>query len=169
MPVVRVLVFLIAGPLSLGVLRADDGDQDKHELHGSWDLTEMVWGGKPFAVNVKGVRFVFEKNTFTIVPSDKTKTRLQKQKLRFTVNREVNPKWMDTTNLDGQFKGKNSVAIYKIEGGKLTICASTGDGARPTRFKSKEETMHVLYTLQRIKPKKEQPPKRPKSSSRTNR
>ena len=136
--------------------------------HNSWDLQDIVLEGKPFPVQVKGVRFTFAEKLLTIVPPDEISNKMPRQTLSLTLHPENNPKWIDTTNLDGPSKGMTVAGIYKIEGNTLTVCIPTAAAAaRPKGFESKEGSMLAVYTLQRAKPSAGQPPKHPKSSSRT--
>jgi len=139
--------------LFVGFIQAGSGNQGEAELQGSWDLQKIVVEGKPFPVEVTGVKFIFAKNILTIVPPTDPSESFPKQTLRFTVRPQAKPKSVDTTILDGTEKGWTIPGIYRIEGDSLTVCIPTARGiGRPKDFEAKEGSKLAVYTLHRAKP-----------------
>jgi len=153
MTALRMLVPL----LFVGFIQAGGSNEDADELQGSWDLQEIVVEGKPFpehatGVKLTGVKFIFAKNTLTIVPPTQPSVSWPKQTLRFTVHPQTKPKSIDTTNLDGTEKGRTIAGIYRIEGDTLTLCIPTARGmGRPQDFEAKERSKLAVFTLHRAK------------------
>jgi uncharacterized protein (TIGR03067 family) len=66
-----------------------------------------------------------------------------------TIDPTQEPMTMDLTFTDGGPKGTNSLGIYQIEGGMLTICRAVAGKARPTEFSSKPGSSQTLMTYKR--------------------
>ena len=70
----------------------------------------------------------------------------------WTVYPEMMPPGLDVTGTDGPNKGKTFLAIFELDGNRLTVCYDLSGRERPTRFESKEKTLLFLAEYQRVKP-----------------
>src|SRR5262245_34801873 len=65
----------------------------------------------------------------------------------------------DCSQPENSSTGKVVLAIFKIEDGTLTLAADQGSGMPPKAFPSDLNSPVARYDLQRVQPKKSQPPK----------
>ena len=127
-----VVCLLLASP----VLSAD-----KDELQGTWILESWEMRGKKLDIP-KGRVITFSHDEFS------AKVDGKKQSSSYKTDGSESPKHMDITTEGPDEKGMISLAIYKIEGDTLTICAGGGivdkQEPRPTAFDSKQGSLMIL-------------------------
>jgi uncharacterized protein (TIGR03067 family) len=69
----------------------------------------------------------------------------------FKVDPSKKPKTIDVTFTDGPDKGKTLLGIYELEGDTYKVCVDPEGKNRPTEFKIKPGSGHVLQVLKREK------------------
>ena len=57
---------------------------------------------------------------------------------------------MDITGTEGPNQGRTILAIFKLEGDRLTICYELGTGPRPDAFESPKGSKHFLISYRRV-------------------
>jgi len=132
---------------------AQDAD-DAKAIQGPWEITELIVGGKKVPEkDVKGMRFVFEKDKLTIVPPASDNGIVEKRTFSVKLDAKAKPAGVELTALDGENKGKVSPGIYEIKGEVLRWCQSDDPKAmdRPKEFASPEKTSFYLFTFKRAK------------------
>jgi uncharacterized protein (TIGR03067 family) len=132
---------------------AQDGD-DAKKIQGAWEITELIVGGKKVEEKeVKGMRFVFEKDKLTILPSSADSGVVDKRVFSFKLDVKAKPAGVELTALDGENKGAVSPGIYEIKGDTLRWCQSDDPKAkdRPKEFASPEKSAFYLFTFKRAK------------------
>jgi uncharacterized protein (TIGR03067 family) len=109
-------------------------------LEGAWVPVEVIANGKPLdqdalkaiAVTIKGTSY---KSEFANGQDEGS----------FKINQAASPKTMDLSS-DG---GLEIPAIYEVSKDTLKACYTLEQGARPTEFKSKEDSNHILAVYKR--------------------
>ena len=130
--------------LLLGLLVGADKAKDEATIEGTWVVVAVTKDGKDDE-DIKGDKVTFKDGKVHIKNADKNKDEQGTYKLDETAK----PKAIDFM-LAGN--DKTIVAIYKVEGDKLTVCVShKQDGSRPTEFTAKEGSGQILVELKREK------------------
>jgi RNA polymerase sigma-70 factor (ECF subfamily) len=142
---------------SPATLSADDAAK----LQGTWKAVAIESDGKTLgreAIEVKDLRFAIEGGVLTIPGVDaETGKRADgggpTRRKRFALGASASPKEIDLTSLDGRERGETTSCIYKLEGGRLTICFPPADRprARPKEFRSAAGSGTVVFVLERQK------------------
>ena len=119
------------------------------ELHGTWNATKAVRGGKA-ARDVVGHRLSITGDRFRIQSKD------GKPLFAGTVRVDpsAKPAVIDFEHADGAVAGTPWKGIYRLAGNTLTICDNAPDPAkpRPTAFEARAGSGYVLITFRRAKP-----------------
>lgn len=133
-------------------------DEPKSSLEGEWTVVAMTKEGKPvFEVSYKGMKWVFDKDTYTMTPGTTTPAGLAggpPLKGPFRVDDKKTPHEFSFTMLGEQVRHEIS-GIYRIKDGKLDLCF--GSAERPKTFDT-IGTRNLCYTLQRSQSGKEDRP-----------
>jgi uncharacterized protein (TIGR03067 family) len=96
-------------------------------LAGQWIPITAMLSGIDFPVsNFGSAKLQLTKDTYDFAGDKGT----------YTLFPEATPPKMDIVGTEGPNQGKTIPAIYKLEGGVLTICYQLGNGERPTEFVS---------------------------------
>jgi uncharacterized protein (TIGR03067 family) len=155
----RLISFLLAGFLVLSCVAYAGQADDANKLQGAWSLTDLVVGGaKVPEKDIQGVKFVFDKDTLTILspPADadpKKDVVIDKRVFKFKLDPTKKPAQIDVTALDGQHKGVTSPGIYELKDDTLRWCQSDDEKSkdRPKDFSSPEKSSIYVFTLKRAK------------------
>jgi uncharacterized protein (TIGR03067 family) len=146
MRLARTLIIVSA----VGFLAADDPKKDDADsLKGKWSAVSMSMGGQaPPEDFVKAFRFTFDDKTYTnIIGGDVV------EEGGYKIDASKSPKTIDFDIKKGQDDGKKQLAIYKLEGDKLTIVASkAGSDQRPKAFKIEPGSELLELVLEKTKP-----------------
>jgi uncharacterized protein (TIGR03067 family) len=137
------------GAVAVGYVQAaaaEDKKPDKDRLQGEWKVVSIKLGGQDHPNKDQvGDTMTFKGDNMALDPFKAT----------FKLDPSKDPKQVDFTIEEGPNegeKGKVCLAIYKIDGDKLTIhSAHPGGDERPTGFESKEGQTSMVFTLERVK------------------
>ena len=145
------LAAALLGPILLLALGADDPkkDKDADKIQGTWEAVEMTIDGRPIpAEEVKEIQIVFTPDKMQLVG----KAGIGKREYTYKIDPDTKPKSLDTTPLDGPFKGKTGPAIYELDGDNLKLCIPNKETKdRPADFKAEQGSNLGLFILKRAK------------------
>jgi uncharacterized protein (TIGR03067 family) len=144
----RVFVAPAVLVLSLAVAAGDDkaNEADLKAMVGTWKLEKAVIGGKDEIEHLKDLKLEITEGGRYVVQVGGLK-----DEGTVTVDPAKMPRQMDITGTGGPNKGKQILAIYKLDGDTLTMCYELGGGTRPTKFESKTDTKQFLAVYKREK------------------
>ena len=137
------ICILILSPTTVGA-----ADRVIEELQGVGNATSLEFNGKPrSAKETKRVRFIFKENNLTMVGTEAENSVI---KATFRIDPKASPKHItiELGDEDGSV-----LAIYKIKGDVLTICARNAffmDEGRPTEFKTTTDSWLLLSSFKRM-------------------
>src|SRR5206468_2868883 len=129
----------------------DSADKDLKKLQGTWEAVSVrVDGADVPADDVKdsGITMTFDKDKYSYKAAKSGNTETGTVKL----DPGKKPATMDIAIGDGDDKGKTQLAIYKVEGDKLTLCFTDPGKERPTEFAAKKDSGHQLVVFKKAKP-----------------
>jgi uncharacterized protein (TIGR03067 family) len=115
-------------------------------IRGNWEIESWQEGGVDAAV-VAGMRFRITADKL-IVQKDKQDAMA----MQYTLDESKTPKAMDTTHELDPGKPIEQLAVYSLEGDKLTICLAPAGAARPTKLTSDKGDKFSRFVLKRAKP-----------------
>jgi uncharacterized protein (TIGR03067 family) len=142
-------LLLIAVSVFVLPARGDDAKKDLEKLQGTWEVSEMIVNGKLVPKERReGVKVVFSGDKMSLVP---TKGE-EKKEFTIKIDPAKTPKTIDTTALDGTYKGQTNPGIYQLDGDTLKLCLpnkTTKD--RPKEFASAEDSYLAVMTLKKAK------------------
>jgi uncharacterized protein (TIGR03067 family) len=126
-------------------------EADLKRLQGRWKPVLLQRGGKTVAdSSLPGARFEVKGDALLFKAGDRTLLDV-----RVRVNPAKKPAEIDFLPAGGPGKGKAVLAIYRLEGKRLTLCWPLGkDQRRPTAFGEKGKDVATL-TLEREPPRDE--------------
>jgi uncharacterized protein (TIGR03067 family) len=144
----RILTALFAF-CALAFVAADDAKKEETKLTGKWSGVSVKVAGKAVpGDHAKSSKFTFEEKTFTHVVSPPVEYEGE-----YSFDDSKSPKTIDFEITTGRHKGKKQLAIFKIEGDKLTIVAAMpGEKDRPESFEPKEGSNLIEAVFERDKP-----------------
>ena len=127
------------------VPKADPLKQAQQDFQGEWKVVEFIRGGRAHgAEELEGESVVVKGDLFTF-----THTKIEK--FTFILDPKASPANIDFTKIGPPKQGAVMLGIYKLEGDKLTICASFEDSERPKDFKSADGPRICTFVLERVK------------------
>jgi uncharacterized protein (TIGR03067 family) len=128
--------------------KKDDPKKEETKLKGKWTAVSVKVAGQATPDgDVKQFKFAFEEKTFTHV------VRGNVLEGEYSFDDSKSPKTIDLDIKKGRGEGKTQLAIFKIEGDKLTIVAAMpGEKDRPTSFELKEGSDLIEAVFERDKP-----------------
>lgn len=126
----------------------------KADIVGEWEV-ESVNAGNPARPRPKGKglgpqRYVFTADGKWLLFRGERK--VGDDRAYFT-NAKADPPTIDLRYEPADQDGRTVLGIYKIEGDRLNLCLSRGDGTRPAGFESTVDAPATIYILKRAKPK----------------
>jgi uncharacterized protein (TIGR03067 family) len=137
------LALLVGAPIK------DGPKKDEPTIVGEWVVESMVAEGMPAPKDELGIVFSFSKEGQLTVHENKGG---KEEAGKYTIDLKKKPSEMDLIPPE-KVKDKTILAIVKIEGDTLTICADR-KGNRPTEFTSTPENKTMLLVLKRVKKEK---------------
>lgn len=118
---------------------AADKAEDLKLLSGTWKPKEANLGdNKIDQLLLDTVSLVYEGDKYTLTIGDKV------EKGTYTLDPNKTPKAMDIFPTEGDNNGKTFLAVYQVEGDKLTICYSLTPTVRPDDFEPDSNTLIVV-------------------------
>src|SRR6266511_2312577 len=137
--------------VTAGFVLGQENDEVKKELErfqGTWNLVGREYNGKAAAeddVKVMEGKLVItgDKVTYTSRGSDA-------REVTFKIDPTAKPRAIEWTVTKGPAKGDKVLAIYKIEGDRMTVCAGTSE-KRPKEFATKAGSPFVIVVYQKQK------------------
>jgi uncharacterized protein (TIGR03067 family) len=135
---------------SIGFLAVDNAKKDDADaIKGKWVAVTIKQGATSLPAEfVKAFKFDFDGKNYT-----NTGPGGQSEEGGYTLDSSKSPKTIDFDIKTGNDKGKKQLAIYKIDGDKLTIVASqAGSTDRPKSLEPEENSPELLVVLEREKP-----------------
>ena len=141
------LLFLAAG---FATAADDDMKKELERLQGTWMLVGREYDGKAASEDdVKALegKLVFEGGDRASYTSRGDEAGRQ---VTFKLDPTAKPRTIEWTVTKGPAKGEKVLAIYKIEGDKLTVCAGTTE-RRPKEFVTKPGSPFVIVVFQKQK------------------
>jgi RNA polymerase sigma-70 factor (ECF subfamily) len=130
-------------PKTEGADREKQTRDDLDRLQGTWEVTEVVFDGKPVD-GFQDASAVFDKDKMSLIGQG------GKKEYRIKLDPSKKPRAIDLTSLDGEFEGSNP-AIYQLDGDTLKLCMfnEPGNKKRPTEVASNEGSKLLLMTFQK--------------------
>jgi uncharacterized protein (TIGR03067 family) len=133
------------------VARTQDGaaEKDLKAMEGKWKVTlHEVDGQTSSEEDAKkfDVRLIVKDGKYKVLFGDKeiaTGT--------IKLNAGKTPRQIDAIAADGKFEGKAMPGIYEIKGDTMRVCFAQPGTERPTEFRTKEKTGHMLFHYTRVK------------------
>jgi uncharacterized protein (TIGR03067 family) len=130
------------------VATGQGADEQKalEKFKGTWKLVSEVDSGKNIPADPNEV-FIFDgkKNC-----TNKCGLGIRDE-FELKVNPTKTPKEIDLIPLKEPNKGIPSLAIYKLEGNKLSICINFNVGAkRPTAFECNESNRNIILIMEKV-------------------
>jgi uncharacterized protein (TIGR03067 family) len=118
-----------------------DDKADMKAISGTWVAEKFEIEGSDMTDKFKELNLVMEDGKYTVTIGE------QKDVGTVTIDSSKTPKAMDVVGTEGPNKGKKYLCIYELKDGKLTVCYSTDEKNRPTKFESAKDskTMLVVY------------------------
>jgi uncharacterized protein (TIGR03067 family) len=117
---------------------------DLDQLQGTWYITslEMDSNAMPGSA-LAGAHIVVKKNQFKSLGMSSDYEGI------IELGESSKPKTFDLVFKTGPEKGNRNLGIYKLEGGKWTICLATRGSTRPKKFETRADSGFALQTLER--------------------
>jgi uncharacterized protein (TIGR03067 family) len=133
---------------AIALVAADDAKKEETKLKGKWSAVSIKHGGQSAPDDfLKKFKFTFEDKKYTNVIDGEV---LEEGDYSFDDSKS--PKTIDFDIKKGPDDGKKQLAIFKIDGDKLTIVAAMpGEKDRPTSFKLEEGTELIEAVFERDK------------------
>jgi uncharacterized protein (TIGR03067 family) len=136
------VILILSSPC---ISRADDS-RDGKLINGTWSAAAAELGGErlPFEVR-KSIKLDISDGKYTVMVG----TEPDKGIVKLDPSKE--PKSMDIAGTKGPNKGKTILAIYQLDGDRLSVCYDLSGKGRPAEFKTKDGTQLSPVTYKREK------------------
>jgi uncharacterized protein (TIGR03067 family) len=135
-------LFLLVLPVL--ALAAEPQNSDA-TVDGTWQLTAAELGGKKLPQSgAEPITLTVKKGAYEVSAESLDRGTV-------TYDTAAKPKAMDIKGTEGPNKGKTFLAIYQLEGDKLTVCYDLTGKSRPTEFKTAPGTKLFLAVYMRQK------------------
>jgi uncharacterized protein (TIGR03067 family) len=134
-------------PLFAANTQTYGASKDIESIQGTWRLVAGEIGGRKMtAQELKRAKLVFKGDRYTVRrgtgPTVTGTVRLDPAK---------NPRTIDITDANGQYRGKTLLGIYILDGDKFTECFASPGNARPIKFETKAGTTQFLHVWKHVK------------------
>jgi len=145
----QLLAIAAMGIFLAGSASEDEKQTEMNKLQGAWKSeVSVVDGTKRWtSVTIDGTAWISENN---VEQGGMGQTGVVK--FTYKLNTSKKPRQIDLTWAEFANKGKVELAVYKLEGDKLTLCFSQMGKERPKGFEVKEGSGQSLLLLERVKP-----------------
>jgi uncharacterized protein (TIGR03067 family) len=138
---------ILAGLTVVLLCGADAVKKELAALEGEWSMVSGERDGQALAEDIVKTGKRVSKDGETAVSFGDTVY----MKAKYTIDATKTPKTIDYEVIDGPFKGKKQLGIYKIEDDKATFCFAAPDKDRPTKFESKAGSDQILSVWKKNK------------------
>ena len=112
--------------------------EDKNTIEGTWVIVAAELSGQKLD-SIRGTKLVLTAGRY----------QYQNDKGEYKLYPAEAAKAMDIVGLEGPNKGKTLLAIYELDGDKLTICYALTGQARPKEFKTEAGSRQFLAIYER--------------------
>jgi len=135
------LLAAIVIALSCTATFADDA-ADVKAMTATWTPEKFEVEGADMTATFKDIKLVIDGVKYTVTINGLTDSGTVK------LDSNKTPKAMDVIGTEGVNKGKTYPCIYELKDGKLTVCYSTDEKVRPTKFETSKDskTMLAVYS-----------------------
>lgn len=124
-----------------------DPAADTRALEGVWSPVDFRFAGKAgVPETIKNFKLAITATGYSL------NTGKEIDKGTLAIDTSKKPATMDIVGTEGPNKGKTILAIWKLDGGKLTICYALKDKERPTAFESTPENGWLLASYEKARP-----------------
>jgi uncharacterized protein (TIGR03067 family) len=133
-----------------GILAADEPKKDDAEaFKGNWSVLSIKFAGQEApADDLKNMKFKFDGKVYINTIGEQVI-----EEGDYRIDASKTPKTIDFDIRKGRDSGKKQLALYKIDGDKLTIVAGQPGSSERPKSLTPEPTDQVLYAvLERAKP-----------------
>jgi RNA polymerase sigma factor (sigma-70 family) len=133
------------------VKAAEKLKDDKAKLQGTWLMVSGASDGDAFSDKIVKDRTI-------VIDGDKITEMERGKKLspsHFVLNATTNPKAIDATPIEGDFKGMMHLGIYALQGDSLKVCFGKSGDKRPNDFTCEKGSRRILLVYKREAPKKD--------------
>jgi uncharacterized protein (TIGR03067 family) len=146
-PVQTLLVLALA--MASADAPKDDAKKDLEKLQGHWAMASAVFDGEDLDANlVSKLKFEAKGDQFTVKGDEETAKAYSKITLKLDAS--AKPHLIDFVVGSGGEKGTTIEGIYEWEGDdEFKVCAKIDGQARPTEFKSPENSHVALIVFKR--------------------
>ena len=142
-----VILLLLAWNVSADEAKDEAIKKDRAAYEGTWQCTSLESNGEKSAEeDVAKISVINEANKWTIEIEGKVFARGTS-----TIDPTKQPKQIDVTGTEGEFKGKSYLGIYEITGDTRKVCLSDAGKDRPTEFATASEDGRILAVFKRVK------------------
>jgi len=131
------IIFLIFFSLGCGTVKK--ATMKPNELNGTWAPIKQEIGGMPLPKAALQQKLIINDNNYTAIAESTDKG---------TIAYKDDNK-MDIYGKDGVNAGKHFTAIYKYEGGQLTVCYNLAGDSYPEAFETKGKPTYFLSAFER--------------------
>jgi uncharacterized protein (TIGR03067 family) len=135
---------------TIGFIAADEPKKDDAEgLKGTWTAVSIMHSGQPAPDDlVKSFKFSMDGKSYTNTIGGQVM-----EEGSYTIDTTKTPRTIDFDIKTGNDQGKKQLAIFKLEGDRLTIVAAeAGSKERPKTLKHEASDSVLEATLERAKP-----------------
>lgn len=151
----RLLLFLVVSAALVGAdspKKPGDSNKDSERIQGTWAAVSYVedgqYEGERVAPEKSPVRWVVKEDKVTFLADVEGASA----EGSFKLDSGKKPKTIDITfaPAPGTKKDQRILGIYELEGETFKICYAADGGPRPTEFKSKAGSKHVLIVFKQL-------------------
>lgn len=119
------------------------------ELDGTWVPVAADVSGQALVVgDLRVARLVLDRGGYEII--DRTDTIVDSGDFR--IDRTTSPKAMDIVGMSGPNAGRTMLAIFELEGDRLTVCYDLEEHERPVEMRAHEDQLLLSITYARASP-----------------
>jgi uncharacterized protein (TIGR03067 family) len=149
MRIARLTLMMILSAAGFVIAAQETKKAEPKGIVGSWTAVSMKFGGQAATdEELKSFLLRFEDKTYSNLINGEVR-----EEGRYTLDDTKDPKTIDFDITKGMDEGKKQLAIYQLEGGKLTIVAAVaGFKDRPKSFKLEAASPVLELVLEPKKP-----------------
>jgi|SRR5262245_4445017 len=136
--------------LSVAAPTLKDPPKKEAEVVGEWQVESLVIGGKVIEQPAGApVRYSFTKDGKWVI--SRSGKEVGGKGRAYKTDPKADPPTIDLLSEPGNPDGPFNLGIYAIQGDTLTLCMSTANLARPTKFEPAGAPRVATYVFKRVK------------------